>query len=84
MARFEGEASIRRALSNPNGETVLDIKPDGLNWQWSNVPPERAREALACALAAISGGWKLFVSLPDDPNSNMLEIIGLTNTPDSK
>ena len=82
MARFDGGASIRRALSMPNGNAQLDIKPDGLDWQWSYVPPERAREALACGLAAISGGWKLYVSLPDDPNSNVLEIIGLTKTPD--
>jgi FG-GAP-like repeat len=82
MARFEGLASIRRALSIPNGAAQLDIKPDGLNWQWSFVSADRARQALACGLTAISGGWKLYVSLPDDPNSNVLEIIGLTKTPD--
>jgi hypothetical protein len=81
MARYEGPASIRRVLSLPNGGADLDIRPDGLNWQWTHVPPERAREALACGLAAISGGWKVYVSLPDDPNSNSLEIVGLTNTP---
>src|SRR5262252_575514 len=82
MARFEGLASIRRALSMPNGNVQLDIKPDGLNWQWSSVPPDRARQALACGLAAISGGWKLYVSLPDDPASDVLEIVGLSKTPD--
>lgn len=81
MARYEGLASIRRALSMPNGNAQLDIRPDGLDWQWTSVPPERAREALACGLSAIAGGWKLYVSLPDDPNSSSLEIVGLTNTP---
>jgi len=84
MARFEGTASIARVLNNPEGWTVLDIKPDGLGSLWANVPPERAREALACALTAIAGGFKLYVSLPDDPNSNIIENIGLTNTPDPK
>jgi hypothetical protein len=84
MARFEGTASIRRVLNNSAGNIVLDVKPDGLDWQWTNVPPERAREALACALTAIAGGFKLYVSLPDDPNSNVLDTIGLTNTPDPK
>ena len=82
MARFEGEASIRRALSTPNGSVMLDVKPTGLDWHWGTVPPERAHEALACGLAAISGGWKLYISLPDDPASYVLEIIGLTKTPD--
>ncbi len=82
MARFEGGASVRRALSMPNGNAQLDIKPDGMDWQWSYVPRERAREALACALAAILGGLKLYISLPDDANSNVLETIGVTKTPD--
>ena len=82
MARYESAASIRRALSMPNGGVQLDIKPDGLDWHWGIVPPERAREALACALAALSGGWKLYISLSDDPDTYNLEIIGLTNTPD--
>lgn len=82
MARFEGTASIRRALSLPDGRAQLDIKPDGLDWQWSFVPAERARPALALAIAAISGGWKLYLSLPDDVNSPVLEVIGLSNTPD--
>ncbi len=81
MARYEGLASIRRALSTPDGSAILDIQPDGLDWQWTSVPAERAREALACGLSAIAGGWKLYVSLPDDPNSNALEIVGVTNTP---
>jgi hypothetical protein len=66
----------------PNGDAQLDIRPDGLNWQWSIVPADRARQALACALAAISGGWKLYLSLPDDPTSDVLEIIGLSRTRD--
>jgi hypothetical protein len=82
MARFEGLAAIRRALSMPNGGTLLDIKPDGLNWQWAQVPPDRARTALAIALAAIDGRWKLYLSLPDDPKSNVLEIVGISKTPD--
>ena len=82
MARYEGLASVRRALSLPNGGALLDIKPEALNWQWAQVSPERAREALAVALAAINAGWKLYISLPDDPNSNMLEIVGLSRTPD--
>lgn len=81
MARFEGYAAIRRALLLPNGHAQLDIRPDGQDWQWSYVPPERAREALACGLTAISGGWRLYVSLPDDPNSDTLEIVGLSNAP---
>jgi hypothetical protein len=82
MARFDGEASIRRALIRPDGQAQLDIKPDGQGWQWSFVPPARAREALACALTAISGGWKLVITLPDDPNSQVLENVGVTKTPD--
>jgi hypothetical protein len=77
MARFEGQASVRRALSLPDGRAQLDIKPDGLDWQWSYVPAPRAREALACALAAIAGGWKMYVSLLDHVNSHDLEIVGL-------
>jgi hypothetical protein len=82
MARYEGLASIRRALSMPNGSALLDIKPVGLNWQWAQVPSDRAREALACALAAMDGRWKMYVSLPDDPDSNVLEIVGVSNTPE--
>jgi hypothetical protein len=66
----------------PNGGALLDIKPQSLNWQWAQVAPARAREALAVALAAINGGWKLYISLPDDPNSNLLEIVGLSRTLD--
>jgi hypothetical protein len=82
MARFEGIASIRRALSLPNGTALLDIKPEGSQWRWTSVPSDRARVALACGIAAISGGWKLYVSLPDDPTSNVLEIVGLSRTAD--
>jgi hypothetical protein len=82
MARFEGTASIRRALSMPDGSAQLDIKPDGRDWQWSFVPPDRARVALAVGIAAITGGWKLYLSLPDDTNSNLLEVIGLSKTLD--
>jgi hypothetical protein len=82
MSRFQGAASIARVFIGQDGTAVLDIKPDGQDWQWSHSPPGRGREALACALAAISGGWKLYVALPDDPNSIVLEIIGLTKTPD--
>ena len=82
MARFEGLASVRRALSMPDGTALIDIKPDGSQWRWASVPSGRARVALACGIAAISGGWKLYVSLPDDPTSNALEIIGLSKTID--
>ena len=83
MSRFQGEASVRRAFVGSGGEiAVLDIKPDGQDWQWTHSPPARGREALACGLAAIAGGWKLWVALPDDPNSIVLEVIGLTRTPD--
>jgi len=82
MARFEGHASVRRVLSRAWGNVDLDIKPDGLDWQWSTVPPERAREGLAIGLTAISGGWKLYIRLPDDPNSNVLETVGLVKDPD--
>jgi len=82
MARFEGLASIRRVLNMPNGTALLDIRPDGSQWRWTTVPADRARIALACGIAAISGGWKLYVSLPDDPLSNALEIVGLSKTLD--
>jgi hypothetical protein len=82
VSRFQGEASVRRAFIGSGDTAVLDIKPDGLDWQWSHSPPGRGREALACALAAISGGWKLHIALPDDPNSIVLEVVGLTKTPD--
>jgi hypothetical protein len=81
MSRFQGEASVRRAFIGAEGTAVLDIKPDGLDWGWTHSPPGRGREALACALAAISGGWKLYVALPDDPNSIVLEIVGLSKSP---
>ncbi len=86
MSRFQGEASVHRAFigpSEPGQDTaVLYIKPDGLDWQWLHSPPGRGREALACALAAISGGWKLYIALPDDPTSIVLELVGLAKTPD--
>jgi hypothetical protein len=46
------------------------------------VPAERARVALACGIAAISGGWKMYISLPDDPTSSVLEIVGLSRDVD--
>jgi hypothetical protein len=84
VSRFQGEASVRRAFigSDDAAVAVLSLKPDGLDWQWYHSPPGRGREALACALAAISGGWKLYIALPDDPNSIVLEIVGLAKTPD--
>lgn len=82
MARFEGTASIRRALSMPDGTAMLDIRPDGSQWRWASVPVSGARAGLAVGLTAISGAWKLYISLPDDPTSNALEIVGLTNTRD--
>ncbi len=66
----------------PTGDALLDIKPDGSLWRWTSVPADRSRVALACGLAAISGGWKLYVPLPDDPTSNQPEIVGLSKTPD--
>ena len=42
MARYEGLASVRSALSMPDGGALLDIEPVGLNWQWAQVPPNRA------------------------------------------
>ena len=82
MARYEGEGSIRRALTMPWGVTQLDIRPDGQDWHWYVSTQDRAREALACALTAISGGWKVYISLPDDATSNVLEIIGVSKTRD--
>lgn len=82
MARFEGYASIRRALHRPDGTALMDIKPDGSQWRWTVVPADRARVALAVGIAAISGGWKMYISLPDDPTSNMLEIVGLSRNAD--
>ena len=82
MARYEGVASVRRALSLPDGRALLDIKPEALNWQWAQVPAARARAALAIALTAIDGRWKLYISLPDDPSSNVLEIVGLSRIAD--
>src|SRR5262245_15723641 len=82
MARYEGVASVRRALSLPDGSALLDIKPEALNWQWAQVPAARARAALAIALTAIDGRWKLYISLPDDLSSNVLEIVGLSRIAD--
>jgi hypothetical protein len=82
MARYEGEGSIRRALSMPGGIAQLDIRPDGQSWGWYTSTPDRAREALACGLSAIAGGWKVYISLPDDPSSDVLEIIGVSKTRD--
>jgi hypothetical protein len=82
MARYEGNASIRRALSMPDGTALLDIRPDGSEWRWASVPADGARVAVAFGIAAISGGWKLYISLPDDPTSGALEIIGLSNVRD--
>ena len=82
MARYEGTASIRRALSMPDGTALLDIQPDGSQWRWASIPAASARVAIALGIAAISGGWKLYISLPDDPTSSALEIVGLTNTRD--
>lgn len=82
MARYDGGASIRRVFVNSAGQAVLDIKPDGLDWSWTLAPPDRSREALAVALAAMTAGWKLWVTLPDDPGSNVLENVGMTKTPD--
>jgi hypothetical protein len=82
MARYEGLASVRQVWSLPKGGALLDIKPEAMNWQWAQVSPDRARQALAIALTAIDGRWKLYISLPDDPESNMLEVIGLSRTAD--
>jgi hypothetical protein len=82
MARYEGLASVRQVWSLPKGGALLDIKPEAMNWQWAQVSPDRARQALAIALTAIDGRWKLYISLPDDPESNLLEVIGLSRTAD--
>lgn len=82
MARFEGHASIRRVFVNTDGLAVLDIKPTGQDWQWAHAPSGRSREALAIALAAMTGGWKLYVAQPDDANSIVLELVGLVKDPD--
>jgi hypothetical protein len=66
----------------PGGYTQLDIRPDGQDWHWYVSTPDRAREALACGLTAMSGGWKVYIRLPDDPNSNVLEVIGISKTRD--
>jgi hypothetical protein len=66
----------------PTGIAQLDIRPDHQEWHWYVSTPDRSREALACGLTAMSGGWKASISLPDDPNSNVLEIIGVTNKRD--
>jgi hypothetical protein len=66
----------------PDGTAQLDISPDGSPWRWTIVPAAIARVDLAVGIAAISGGWKLYVSLPDDHTSNALEIIGLSKTRD--
>jgi hypothetical protein len=82
MSRFDGVGSIRRALSMPGGITQLDLKPDGADWQWCTSTPDRAREALACGLSAIATGKKVWLRLPDDKTSQVLEVIGLTADPD--
>jgi hypothetical protein len=66
----------------PDGSALLDIRPDGAQWRWASVPVANARVGLAVGIAAISGGWKVYISLPDDPTSNALEIIGLAKTRD--
>jgi hypothetical protein len=81
MARYQGLASVRTALSLPK-DALLEIKPEAMTWQWAQAPPDRAREALAIALTAIDGRWKLYISLPDDPDSNVLEVVGLSRTAD--
>ncbi len=82
MSRFDGHASVRRVYVNSAGATVLDIKPDGLDWFWAFGPADHHREALAVSLAAMSAGWKLWVTLPDDPASATLENVGMTKVPD--
>ena len=82
MARYEGAASIRRVYMNTGGLTVLDIKPTGLDWQWAHAPTDRSREALAIGLAAMTGGWKVYVMLPDNPASIVLDLVGLTKEQD--
>jgi len=81
MARFEGEAAIRRVLSTLSGQAMLDVRPDGQDWMWTFVSPDRSREAIACGLTAIAGGWKMYLSLPDDPASFSLESFGISKTP---
>lgn len=82
MSRFEGSAAIRRIFVGQSGVTVLDIKPSGLDWQWAQAPTGRDREALAIGLAAMTGGWRLYLALPDDAASNVLDIVGLSKEPD--
>ncbi len=82
MARFDGYASIRRAITFPNGVVRLDLKPDGMDWSWYDAAPDHRRECLAVAIAALSGGWKVALVLPDDPGSGTIEAFGLTNSPD--
>jgi hypothetical protein len=81
MARFDGEAAIRRVISTQSGQAMLDVRPDGQDWMWTFVPADRAREAIACGLTAISGGWKMYLTLPDDATSFTLESFGISKTP---
>ena len=75
-------ASFRRVCVNSSDQTVLDIKPDGLDWFWSIGPEDQARKALAVALAAMSAGWKLWVTLPDDPGSTCWRTWACRRCPD--
>ena len=48
------------------------------------APSDRSREGLAVAIAALTGGWKLWVAQPDDPNSPVLEFVGVAKKPDTE
>lgn len=82
MSRYEGSAAIRRVYTSASGVTVLDVNPTGLGWQWALAPTGQDREALAIALAAMTGGWRLYLALPDNAASNVLDLVGLTKEAD--
>ena len=47
-----------------------------------DAPTDRSREALAVGLAAMTGGWKVYVMLPDNSASIVLDLVGLTKEQD--
>lgn len=64
---FERPCNIRRAGISTNGNAILDIEAtDGtFGWSWRHVEPDRTRELLAIALAAIATDKQVNVYIPD-------------------
>jgi hypothetical protein len=67
-AMFDSVCEIRRAGVTADGKALLDLKAvDGtFDWSWMVSSPERTREVLAVALAALTTGKTVFCTI-DDP-----------------